>query len=176
MKCSGYRDEVSLLFRDENAKTQQRSATAKDRSRRQKEPQTQDRLALTSTRTVATSTAATVATTATNKWPSASVEERGLRFFVDRFTISPHLDKSGRTTTIHPYVMELMDSEPTRESLLAVGLAALTNATGDKACHTAALQKYAASINFLRRALQDPMNASVEDTIRLLVTLSIYEV
>lgn len=72
--------------------------------------------------------------------------------------------------------MQLMDCQPTRESLVAVGLAALANATDDKACHTAALQKYVASINFIRRALQDPANASLETTLTLLVALSIYEV
>ncbi|CRG89556.1 hypothetical protein PISL3812_06593 [Talaromyces islandicus] len=173
MKCSGYRDQASLLFRDENVKTQQRSAMAKDRSRRQKEPQRQDRLALTSGTTNAVAVATTT-TTAATKWLSSCVDDRGLRFFIDRFTISSHWGRSGHST-IHPYIRELIDNQPVRESLVAIGLAALTNATGEKACHTAALQKYATSINFLRRALQDPVNANVDVTITILVSLSIYE-
>jgi hypothetical protein len=154
MECSGYRDQVSLLFRDENAKTQQRSATAKDRPRRQKK----DRLVLTT-------------------WPSSSVDDRGLRFFLDRFTSCSHwIKNNGQMSTVHPYIRELMDSQPTRESLVAVGLAALANATDDKTCHTAALQKYTASINYIRRTLQDPVNASLDSTLKILVTLCIYEV
>lgn len=166
MKCSGYRDPVSLLFRDENAKTRQRYASAKDRSGRRK---------LQSTPVSPVTTTITQVTNLADQ-PSSSLDERGLRFFLDRFTSTSHWITRGRSSVVHPRVEEIIACKATREALEAVGLVALFNVTGEKAYHTAALQKYVASIYVIRRTIQDPANANVEDTTWLLMILSIYEV
>ncbi|OKL64585.1 hypothetical protein UA08_00587 [Talaromyces atroroseus] len=165
MKCAGYRDQLSLLFRDENARTKHRSATAKDRSRqaeihRNRVKQDQYILRVTA-------------------GPSMSIEEGGLSFFLNRFTTVTQWSLAGQSSidgTIHPFIRSLISTEPSRDALISVGLAALSNVTGDKACLRLALQKYVNGIMHVRKALEEPAKADLDDTLKLAAMLTLFEI
>ncbi|KAH8698588.1 hypothetical protein BGW36DRAFT_148652 [Talaromyces proteolyticus] len=162
MKCAGYRDQLALLFRDENARTQHRSVTAKDRSRQAETCWNKiqvDRLSLAAT-------------------PSKSLDEGGLSFFLDRFTTAPQwssIDQSSMSVTVHPFIKSIVAKEQTRDALISVGLAALSNVTGDKACLKVALQKYVNGIKHVREALEEPTKTDLDDTLKLAVILALFE-
>lgn len=158
MNCVGYRDQLSLLFRDENARTEQRSIAAKDRSRGSKAIQSifeVNQLSLVI-------------------GPSMPIDERGLDFFLDRFTTiggqSPAVKK------VHPFIESIISTTATREALISVGLAALSNVTGNKTYLAVALQKYVTGINIVRRAMSQPLKKDLGDIIKLALVLTLFEV
>jgi hypothetical protein len=165
MECSGYRDQMSLLFRDENARTQHRSATAKDRSSQAEAHQNRVKHDQFILRVIS--------------GPSMSIEESGLSFFLNRFTTAPQWTFGGQSSvgvTIHPLIRHVVSRQPSRDALVSVGLAALSNVTGDKAYLRLALQKYVNGISLVRKALEEPTKTGLDDTIKLAAMLTLFEV
>lgn len=167
MKCTGYRDQLSLLFRDENAKTKHRSVMAKDRSRDAERRQIQllDASAHSGLHTV----------------PTSSIDDCGLMFFLDRFSTVPKwMVSCGQShisaAKIHPFINSIISKEQTRDALVSVGLAALSNITSNKTYHVAAIQRYVTGIKYVQQALAKPTNENLEDAIKLTVILILYEV
>lgn len=165
MNCAGYRDQLSLLFRDENARTKHRSATAKDRSRHAVARRNRAKDEQFITRVTA--------------GPSMSIEEGGLSFFLDRFTTASQWTFGGQSSinvTVHPFIKSLVSKDSSRNALVSVGLAALSNVTGDKACLRLALEKYVNGITHVRRALEEPSQTDFEDMMKLIFILTLFEV
>ena len=81
----------------------------------------------------------------------------------------PQLEESPLLNMIllHPLV---------RDAAVSVGLAARSNVTRDRSMHLVAREKYVAAINSVRMAVEKPELANPDQTFKLIVMLSLYEV
>lgn len=108
---------------------------------------------------------------------SSNLEERGLKFFFNRFATavsafqgSPYDIKS--LSFLNAISLEV----PLREAVVSVGLAALSNITKDRSLLLASREKHMGTINSVRLAVENPEQASPDQTFKLIVMLSLYEV
>ncbi|KAJ5175891.1 uncharacterized protein N7482_001768 [Penicillium canariense] len=62
-----------------------------------------------------------------------------------------------------------------RDAVVSVGLAAMSNVTQDRALSLAAREKYVATINVVQRAVENPESANVNQTFKIILMLSLYE-
>ncbi|KAJ5525679.1 hypothetical protein N7494_012329 [Penicillium frequentans] len=181
--CGGYRDIPALLFRDETDKAARRSATAKSRAgERRKTPVTpqvnsdsssseEDLKAVVQQRKL---------TLALN--PSiplevpTTVEDRGLNFFCSQFVTASAAAMEGpfvlsKTSFISTISVELQF----RDAVVSVGLAALSNVTRDRSLRLVAREKYAASLNAVRQAVENPLQASPPQIMKIILMIGLYE-
>ncbi|KAJ5805224.1 hypothetical protein N7474_011111 [Penicillium riverlandense] len=188
-QCGGYRDVESLLFRDETAKTQRRSAATKPRrnkiassSSSSSSPPTNPSaselvLQPLPNRVSAIQQLCSVLTSVPDSI-SVSPEELGLRFFFDTFVTTAFINANNRSarTSKNPVFLGGLPLDPSfRDSLVAVGLYAMANVKRDRALRTVAREKYISAIHYIRSVVMNPAQANTEQALKILVMLGLYE-
>lgn len=75
-----------------------------------------------------------------------------------------------------PFFNMILLHPPVRDAAISVGLAAKSNVTRDRSMHLVAREKYVEAINMVRMAVEKPELANPDQTFKLIVMLSLYEV
>ncbi|TRX89581.1 hypothetical protein FHL15_009490 [Xylaria flabelliformis] len=193
-RCPGYRDQLSLLFRDESSKVIQRAhaqwgtgtpGSPPDGSSESSSPSSGSVASISPSRRIPRATAGSVplppATTAQEiigpripRRVEPNLDQRGLKFYVERYLLN-HPD-SPRT----PELMELYfgNDETIRNVMIAVGLAGMSNLLGNKSMNLAARSKYVTALKqtgqLIANASRDPR--TIVKPLRSIVTLALFEV
>ncbi|KAI0406691.1 hypothetical protein F4802DRAFT_613224 [Xylaria palmicola] len=190
-KCPGYRDQLSLLFRDESSKVIRKahaqwgnpetlSDDGSESSSQSPEPAT---LALSSRRpyppvgpvssTSALAPHALVASRVPRK-VELNLDQRGLKFYVERYLLN-HPD-SPRT----PQLIDLYfgDDEAIRNVMVAVGLAGMSNLLGNKSMSLVARSKYVTALKQTGQLIAGASRdySTIIKPLRTIVSLALFEV
>lgn len=110
---------------------------------------------------------------------SVSPEELGLRFFFNTFVTTAFINAKNRDarTSQDPEFFGALPLDPSfRDSLVAVGLYAMSNVKRDSALRTVAREKYVSTIRYIRSVVMDPVRANTKHAIKILLMLGLYEV
>ncbi|KAI1148676.1 hypothetical protein F4825DRAFT_433263 [Nemania diffusa] len=191
-KCPGYRDQLSLMFRDESSKVIQKAhaqwGTAGSSSDGDPESSSQSpgstNMVLSSPRSPhpRTGPAPSTPTVAAQdivafKIPrrvEPNLDQRGLNFYVERYLLN-HPD-SPRT----PEVMELYfgNAEAMRNVMIAVGLAGMSNLLGNKSMNLVARSKYVTALKQTGQLIASASRdyGTIVKPLRSIVTLALFEV
>ncbi|KAJ5324937.1 hypothetical protein N7476_003537 [Penicillium atrosanguineum] len=174
------------MFRDENDKTARRSATAKSKSEARRRFLDSERSSSSPEHSESSETNLVVL----EKKPkpkavfiptipvavSSTVDEQGLNFFFHRFvTAISMLETAPPELKISPWLEAMLLHPPVRDAAISVGLAAKSNVTRDRAIRLVAKEKYAVAIGSVRVAVDNPQQANPDETFKLIVMLSLYE-
>ncbi|KAI0476913.1 hypothetical protein F4859DRAFT_67425 [Xylaria cf. heliscus] len=187
-RCPGYRDQLSLLFRDESSKVIQKAhaqwgtgtlgSSADGGSPRPVTPITSNRrvpyapAGLPSPTPTAAGQEITVLKIPRKVEPN--LDQRGLKFYVERYLLN-HPD-SPRT----PELIDLYfgNEEAIRNVMVAVGLAGMSNLLGNKSMNLAARSKYVTALKqtgqLIASTSRDPR--TIVKPLRSIVTLALFEV
>ncbi|KAI1173926.1 hypothetical protein F4777DRAFT_555941 [Nemania sp. FL0916] len=185
-KCPGYRDQLSLMFRDESSKVIQKahaqwgapgspvdndpeSSTSQSSGRQSPYP---------AARPVPLTPSVAARALVASRMPrrvEPNLDQRGLNFYVQRYLLN-HPD-SPRT----PEVMDLYlgDEDAMKNVMIAVGLAGMSNLLGNKSMNLAARAKYVTALKqtgqlIAASAPRDPR--AIVKPLRSIVTLALFEV
>lgn len=186
-KCPGYRDQLSLMFRDESSKVMQKAhaqwgfgegpegsnvSPSPGTSRSQTSPDPSE-----------PSSAATQATS-----PLSPTQYDGT---VMQMSVSPTQEDQGFNFYVHRYLLGHPDEprndgelkacswlwEPTlRDVSTALGLASMSNLNGDKALMVDARRLYGNALQTAGQLIVSGSNTNVDTTSRLVVQLAMFEV
>jgi hypothetical protein len=66
--------------------------------------------------------------------------------------------------------------QSSRDAVISVGLAALSNVNNDKSLRILSREKHAMVIKAVREVVEDPAQANPDTTVSLIIMLSLYEV
>ncbi|KAI0455377.1 hypothetical protein F5B21DRAFT_195438 [Xylaria acuta] len=193
-RCPGYRDQLSLLFRDESSKVIQKAhaqwgtGTPGSPTNGGSESSSQSRgpaTSIPSSHRIPYAPAGPVSLEPTvaardiiaSRIPrrvDSNLDQRALKFFVERYLLN-HPD-SPQT----PELMELYfgNDDAIRNVMIAVGLAGMSNLLGNKSMNLAARSKYVTALKqtgqLIASASRDPR--TVVKPLRSIVTLALFEV
>ncbi|KAL5003680.1 hypothetical protein BDV10DRAFT_1701 [Aspergillus recurvatus] len=175
-ECSGYRDEVSLLFRDENERIIRRSKAAHERSRAKtqgvKGPQAAD-----SQPKAANLSRLSVKGNGVLSRPlpmtSLDIDTHGLQFFFQQFSHKPAVESLPRGW--QAMFRELDTNTSFRNAVVSVGLAALSNVKRDRALLTVARQRYGAALKSVRSIVESQPRGDVAVLLKMIMALAIFE-
>ncbi|KGO73875.1 Protein of unknown function DUF3468 [Penicillium italicum] len=110
---------------------------------------------------------------------SIPLEDQGLRFFVNRFVT--HI-ATGKYRSLHvgtvkpcPHIGAVALDQSSRDAVVSVGLAALSNVNNDRALRILSREKHAMAIKAVREVVENPAQANPDRTVHLIVMLSLYE-
>ncbi|KAI0014183.1 hypothetical protein F4779DRAFT_624892 [Xylariaceae sp. FL0662B] len=177
--CPGYRDQLSLMFRDESSKVIQKahaqwgsSVSPIDASQ-----------AISSSASSSDSSPPAAPATPRSLAPAPAtihrkvdlnLEQRGLQFYVNRYLIN-HPDCPKTNEDIVAYTSS---SDPFRNVMIAVGLAGLSNLQGDQSLNMLARSKYVTALKQMGQLLVTGADnpATLPDRLRGIVTLAMFEV
>ncbi|KAG0160686.1 hypothetical protein PDIDSM_8216 [Penicillium digitatum] len=172
--CGGYRDVPSFMFRDENDKAARRSAEAKAKTEARRK--LEDSAALESDISTPSSRSDRSPISAPL---SISLEDQGLRFFVNRFVtrMATRTDRSPSVAIVQPspHFGVVARDQSSRDAVVSVGLAALSNVNNDRALRILSREKHAMVIKAVREVVENPAQANPDKTFHLIVMLSLYE-
>ncbi|KAJ5599167.1 hypothetical protein N7450_000234 [Penicillium hetheringtonii] len=189
--CGGYRDIPSLLFRDENDKTVQRTTAARSKAeaRRKLLGESSSAKQQRSRSKSKASWSGLIVQTKPEVFfipvmPSAmpsSLENQGLRFFFNRFGNS--IQKVANSPTAlqisdldkSPLMASVTNELPLRDAIIAVGLAAMSNVISDQSLLIVAREKYLTAINIVRSAVGSPHLSNPVLIFKIITILSLFE-
>ncbi|KAJ5822519.1 Chondroitin AC/alginate lyase [Penicillium robsamsonii] len=188
--CGGYRDVPSYMFRDENGKAARRSAAAKAKTeprRRLEDSALESDISTSVLRADILPSAALFCRSMDQLTPtlrittpmSTPLEDQGLRFFINSFVTrmatrpNGSIDVGGKPPSPHFGAINLHRSS--RDAVISVGLAALSNVNNDRALRILSREKHALVIKAVREVVQNPTQANPDKAFHLIVMLSIYE-
>ncbi|KAJ5519409.1 Chondroitin AC/alginate lyase [Penicillium expansum] len=190
--CGGYRDVPSFMFRDENDKAARRSAEAKAKTEARRK--LEDIAALESEistpglrsdrspsdKLVCRGRGQLILTPLRITAPlSIPLEDQGLRFFVNRFVtrMATGKDRSLHVGTVQPspHLGAVALDQSSRDAVISVGLAALSNVNDDRALRILSREKHAMVIQAVREVVENPAQANPDRTFHMIVMLGLYE-
>ncbi|KAI1082195.1 hypothetical protein F5B20DRAFT_26419 [Whalleya microplaca] len=178
--CPGYRDQLSLMFRDESSKVIQKahaqwgssgSPTEAGQASSSALPQSAGSDSSSST---APPTPHSLIPATVHRKVDLNLEQRGMQFYIDRYMINhPDCPK-----TPEELVRYTAGSGPFQNVMIAVGLAGLSNLQGDKSLNMLARTQYVTALKQMGRLLatgrDDP--TTLPDQLRGIITLAMFEV
>lgn len=107
----------------------------------------------------------------------SSVDEQGLKFFFSQFvTAISAVENSPYDIKSRPSLRDVSLEARLQDAVISVGLAALANVTRDRSLLLVSREKYVAAINSVRLAVGNAEQANPDQTFKLIVMLSLYEV
>ncbi|KAK3692946.1 hypothetical protein B0T22DRAFT_367393 [Podospora appendiculata] len=176
--CPGYRDQLSLMFRDESAKVIQKAHALWG------VPEASGSGSGSDSSPVSTSPASPTHSRSSvderPRWKAqvpkeiyATKADQAVRFFIEHYLIGhPDEPKAGGELK----GVKWLHSPTIRHSMAAVGLASLGNLRGDKDLHTLARQNYGLALQNMASSIKDMQAADLDVSIRTVVMLALYEV
>ncbi|KAF9237704.1 transcriptional regulator family: Fungal Specific TF [Penicillium roqueforti] len=188
--CGGYRDVPSSMFRDENDKAARRSAEAKAKTearRRLEDSALEYDIPTPGSRPDCSPSDALVCRSRSQliRTPriaaplSIPLEDQGLRFFINRFVTRIVTKEDGSlqigTVKPSPEVGAITLDQSSRDAIVSVGLAALSNVNNDRELRILSREKHVTVIKAVREVVENPTQANPDRTLHLIVMLSLYE-
>jgi hypothetical protein len=104
------------------------------------------------------------------------IDTHGLLFFVQNFSSAPFFDGSFATKYPKSLFEEVEVDASLRNSVISIGLAAVSNVNRDPALLSQARQRYGVTLNEVRRTIPNLSYANVGSVLRLILMLAIFEV
>ncbi|KAL4881013.1 hypothetical protein BJY04DRAFT_189721 [Aspergillus karnatakaensis] len=177
-ECSGYRDEVSVLFRNENDRIIRRSKAAQERSLAKDQAvcrspgQASD--ARSNDKKLSWRIRETIVVSDGPKpMVALDIDAQGLQFFFHHFSTAPWGLPQGEG---HNSLFHNLDMDTSfRDSIVSVGLAALSNVRRDRGLLSLARQRYGASLRAVRGFVEDPACANIDSLVKMILMLAIFE-
>ena len=194
--CPGYRDQLSLLFRDESAKVIKKAHTLEIPRRCRETRQNKDRpkksldvsvlppsndvgtprdaQSSVSTETFGTQFQSLIlgSFSLRSLLSSTNIEDLGITFLTCYVAVISPFATTQPSASSSP----LFTSKASVDAVSCVGLAGLSNVTNNQDLMVIARHKYAATIRHVGAALQEPVSADLDDTFRAVVMLALFEV
>jgi hypothetical protein len=191
-ECPGYRDQLSLLFRDESEKVVRKAKVPRGTPEHRKSStgQTQlkngpDRSASTSPPSSATppsgSSRALVALNPSLQRRSLSPTQFGLDdgvvFFFDNYvTLNSNYPSGNINMPKRPVMQSMFANHAFYNAVSSVGYAGLSNVTKNPGLMLVARKKYATSLRDITRALKDTSTADLDTAFKSVMLLAAFEV
>jgi hypothetical protein len=194
--CPGYRDQLSLLFRDENAKVIRKARGLKIprrcRATHQNEERPKESLDVSALLpsndvetprnaqySVSTETFGTGFQSLTlggfslhSLFSSTNLEDLGVTFLTCYVAIISPFATVQSSASSSP----LFSSKASFDAVSCVGLAGFSNVTNNQDLMMIARHKYAETIRHVGAAIQEPVSADLDDTFRAVIMLALFEV
>jgi hypothetical protein len=104
------------------------------------------------------------------------IDTHGLLFFVHNFSSAPFFDGSFANKYPKSLFEEVEVDASLRNSVISIGLAAVSNVNRDPALLSEARQRYGVTLNEVRRTILNLSYANVGSVLRLILMLAIFEV
>ncbi|KAI8628614.1 hypothetical protein F5Y19DRAFT_107371 [Xylariaceae sp. FL1651] len=195
-KCPGYRDQLSLMFRDESSKVIQKAHAqwGTPESPADSSPESSSLSNQTSWVTTPGPSSSGQSQHSTTGSPAAAVaiasrelvasriprrvepnlDQRGLQFYVERYLLN-HPDSPRTPNFMEQY---FSNADAMQNAMIAVGLAGMSNLLGNKSMNLVARSKYVTALKqtgqLIAGASQNYM--TVVKPLRSIVTLALFEV
>ncbi|TEY71152.1 hypothetical protein BOTCAL_0100g00150 [Botryotinia calthae] len=185
--CPGYRDQLELCFRDENERTLRKANSTNNPSivRAKISPQDGKVRIPSLVKRIPTKASGSI-TESEFENPTISnlpitknlcpLDDKGVAFFLTYY-MTVQLEHSHNWVDLMPTMSaELFVQSRMLEAVSSVGLAGLSNATSNPNLMVIAINKHSDTVNSVIRELGDIMNANIEETLKKVVMLIIFEV
>ncbi|KAI2639667.1 hypothetical protein GGS26DRAFT_277816 [Hypomontagnella submonticulosa] len=188
-KCPGYRDQLSLMFRDESSKVIQKAHAQWGSSGSPTDPS--GGLALASSSSSVSAWASESPSSSSDSPPAAtpvpqrevapervpkkvdlSMEQQGLQFYINRYLMG-HPDSPRTGDQVAAY---FSSADAAQNIMIAVGLAGLSNLQGDKNMNLFARSKYVAALKQTGQLIASNDPSGLIPRLRSVVTLALFEV
>ncbi|KAL4785896.1 hypothetical protein BJX76DRAFT_150375 [Aspergillus varians] len=180
-ECAGYREELSLLFRDENERIIRRSRAAQERSRTKAQavvPRAQaSHTKPSNTRLPLLNTEGHVVLNLNQPMSMVplDIDNHGLQFFFQHFSNRPLADRNLSHERQHNLFRELATETSFRNAVVSVGLAALSNVNRDCALLNLARQRYGAALRTVRSVVETSHRGDIGIILKTIAMLGIFE-
>ena len=183
--CSGPRDQLALMFRDESKDVVRKALTRKGsplqsppvQNHLQKPKDILDReftIDHTSTFQYRTQDSVEANPYTTSE---GSIEEQGIRFLMEHYiSINPKGNEQNLFMLRANPLSYLANSKMTYDARACIGLAGLANVRNDRSIMELARSKYASALHLTIEALQDPVKVKQNGTLGAVVMLAMFEV
>ncbi|GIC86192.1 uncharacterized protein Aud_002557 [Aspergillus udagawae] len=175
-ECVGYRDELPLLFRDENARTIKRATAANVRSRAQRKDAGSDSASSPDLQFMRSGHGTIMATSLPSTLPCLDMENLGLQFFVYHFSTYAWAGRCPPQTVASPFMHRISEDETLRSAVASVGLAALSNIRKDEAILRGARRRYGQAIRVIQNTLRSKKAYPLEDTMKMILMVALFEI
>ncbi|KAI1412931.1 hypothetical protein F5Y13DRAFT_162107 [Hypoxylon sp. FL1857] len=190
-KCPGYRDQLSLMFRDESSKVIQKAHAQWGSSSSPTEASGSSASASTSSSAAAWARESSGSASTSESPPAATpLPPRGLVSTRIPKKVDLNMDQQGIQFYINRYLMNHPDSPKTRDQvatyflnadaaqnvMIAVGLAGLSNLQGNKSMNLLARTKYVAALKQTGQLIASNDPAGLVARLRSVITLALFEV
>lgn len=177
-QCPGYRDQLALMFRDENEKVVTKARVPKPKPEQRKRSSSFGSLTCSSE---SASPSGSVQEQAMIprlmiRSPSPAAQDEGIKFFFNHYVTEvqgPWGDLDIVETAMFPL---LHRSDSFANAVSSVGYAGLSNVTKDPKHMIVARRKYVASLRDITRALGDVANSDLDATLKSVLLLAAFEV
>ncbi|KAL4935667.1 hypothetical protein BDV06DRAFT_123928 [Aspergillus oleicola] len=181
-ECAGYREEISLLFRDENERIIRRSKVAHERSRRKAEAMGNQRQS-SSPRSKSSKSSESPAglndqchvLTRPISTLSVDLDVSGLQFFFQHFSNKALVDRGLPCGPRKHMFRDIENDASLRNAVASVGLAALANVNRDRALLSLARQRYGTTLQVVRSIVDSLPCGGVGILLKMIVMLAIFE-
>ncbi|KAJ0416576.1 hypothetical protein BJY00DRAFT_230125 [Aspergillus carlsbadensis] len=182
-QCAGYRDENSLVFRNENERIIRKVKAAKGQTAvKPQTPSTGSEVSSVSEENLASisrpNTLGLIPTPILERpmpLTHRDIDIHGLLFFAHNFSSAPYFDGSFSNKYPKSLFEEVEVDVTLRNSVISIGLAAVSNVNRDPALLSQARQRYGVTLNQVRRTIPTLSYANVGGLLRLIIMLAIFE-
>ncbi len=179
--CPGYRDQLSLLFRDESKKVLRKASVPKSTAEYRKSSRGQAHSTGNSDCSAATcpTSQALVAPPPTVPRRSLSPEylDEGIIFFFTQYVTLKSNFPTGKFDLLDsPILATLLVNDSVNNAVSSVGYAGLSNVTNNPEHMVIARKKYATSLRNMTLALKDTANADLDAAFKSVILLAAFEV
>ncbi|KAL4920929.1 hypothetical protein BDW62DRAFT_175563 [Aspergillus aurantiobrunneus] len=178
-ECAGYREELSLLFRDENERTIRKSKAAQERARAKEQAvvrQPQDHSTkLKDTKLSKPNIESNVVLNQPIPLVSLDIDTQGLQFFFQHFSNKPWASGEYASERQQNMFQDIDTDTSLRNAVVSVGLAALSNVQRDRALLSLARRRYGTALRTVRSVIEDPPYDNVPVLLKMIVMLAIFE-
>ncbi|KAI0976303.1 hypothetical protein F4678DRAFT_416609 [Xylaria arbuscula] len=187
-KCPGYRDQLSLIFRDESSKVIQKAhaqwgtpgspvdGNAESSSQSDTSPESTTTALLS--RRIPYMQSALSGDSLASKIPrrvEPNLDQRGLKFYIERYLLN-HPDSPRTPEHINAY---FGDEDAMHNVMISVGLAGMSNLLGNKSMSLVARSKYVTALKQTGELIASASNRdhrTFMKPLRSIVTLALFEV
>ncbi|KUJ20462.1 uncharacterized protein LY89DRAFT_779225 [Mollisia scopiformis] len=175
-ECPGYRDQLALMFRDENEKVVTKATIPKAKA----EPRKRPRGPSPGSRSESASPPSLSPGQVVFQhriFPPTTLQDEGIRFFFCNYVNTGMENFKTRADAAETAMFQLLfRSESFSNAVSSVGYAGLSNVSKDPQHMLVARRKYAASIQNIARALEDVANSDLDATLKSVMLLAAFEI
>ncbi|KAM5475410.1 hypothetical protein MauCBS54593_001098 [Microsporum audouinii] len=173
--CTGYRNQLDLMFRDETRKTAHKASTKAQKQRNSKSP-----IPSSSKDSTDSNSSASLISLRSSNTPeeisrslSMNLNQQAICFFLHNYVI-PSTPTSGRVGYMHS--LQTASSEAVTACMASVGMATLANINYSADLRIAAREQYAHALSLTNAMLRDPIKAKQPEALDTVMLLGMFEV